>query len=290
VPFLRVWLVDRTIAPENGPASRRLARLVEDEVLTRGPYRRLHVPLDAYLANGSNYETVRLIALSDRVLGRDTNYSVLFDSSVEAIRKHPGTYVRGVAGLFWDFLMQQPIREAVAPRAQTAPEPPRPSYESGGVVLPNPQATVLLDGVPYGFVWCASDYIDSCTLKDPSLVFPDPAVQQRYREVVSQVRKWDAELPSRTGRAWVTEILNRMTPRFPRPPLWLAVGLIALVWRRPRGWQSIVVLWSAAAGVLLVHAASQGLAPEFSLPLYPLFIVTALGALGGERDVARAAV
>jgi hypothetical protein len=287
VPFLRVWLADQTIAPENGPASRRLARLVEDHVLTEEPYRSLHVPLHAYLQNGSNYETVRLIALSDRVLGRDTNYDVLFDSAVEAIRKHPGTYVSGVAGLFWDFLMQRPIREAVAPRAQTAPEQPKRTYESGGVVLPNPQATVLLEGVPYGFVWCASDYIDSCTLADPARVYADPGVRQRYREVVSQIREWDAELPSRTGQTWVTEILNRITPRFPRPPLWLAVGAIALVWRRPTGWRAIVVLWSAAAAVLLIHAASQGLAPEFALPLYPLFIVTALGALAGERGASR---
>ena len=27
VPFLRVWLADRTVAPENGPGSRRLAEL-----------------------------------------------------------------------------------------------------------------------------------------------------------------------------------------------------------------------------------------------------------------------
>ena len=82
--------------------------------------------------------------------------------------------------------------------------------------------------------------------------------------------------------AWVTEILNRITPRFPRPPLWFAVGRVALVWRRPRGWRTIVVLWAAAAAVLLIHAASQGVAPEFSLPLYPLFIVTALAALAGS--------
>jgi hypothetical protein len=283
VPFLRVWLADRTIAPENGPASRRLAGLVEEHVLTEEPYRSLHVPLDAYLANGSNYETVRLIALSDRVFGRDSNYEVIFDSAVEAIREHPRTYVRGVADVFWDFLMQRPIREGVTPRAQTAPEPPRPTYESDGVVLPNPQAHVLVDAVPYGFVWCASDYIDSCTLRDPGVVWRDPAQQQRYREVVSQVRAWDAELPSRTGQSWVTGILNRITPRFPRPPLWLAVGLVALVWRRPRDWRTILVLWGAALAVLVIHAASQGLAPEFALPLYPVFIVTALGALAGER-------
>jgi hypothetical protein len=289
VPFLRVWLDDRTIAPENGPASRRLAGLVEDHVLTEEPFRSLHVPLDAYLANGTNYETVRLIALSDRVFGRASNYDVIFDSAVEAIRAHPGTYARGVADVFWEFLMQRPIRESVAPREQTAPQPPPPTYESGGVVLPNPQAHVLEEAVPYGFVWCASDYIDSCTVRDPSTVWSDPTQQRRYREVVSQVRAWDAKLPSRTGQAWVTEILDRITPRFPRPPLWLAVGFVALVWRRPREWRTILVLWGAALGVLLIHAASQGIAPEFSLPLYPLFIVTALGALAGERGTARTA-
>jgi Dolichyl-phosphate-mannose-protein mannosyltransferase len=283
VPFLRVWLADRTIAPENGPASRRLADLIEHHVLTEEPFASLHVPLDAYLANGSNYETVRLIALSDRYLGRDTNYETIFDSAVEAIRAHPGTYARGVADVFWQFLMQAPIREGIGPRAQTAPSPPAPTFVNGGVTLPNPQATVLLDAVPYGFVWCASDYIDSCTVAHPSKVWSDPTEQRRYREIVAQIRSWDAELPSRTGQAWVTGILNRITPRFPRPPLWLLVGAIALVWRRPRGWQTIVVLWASAAAVLLIHAASQGIAPEFSLPLYPLFIVTALAALAGDR-------
>lgn len=287
VPFLRVWLADRTIAPENGPASRRLAGLVEHRVLTEPPFASLHVPLDAYLANGSNYETVRLIALSDRYFGRADNYGVMFDSAVEAIRAHPGTYVRGVADVFWQFLMQAPIREGIAPRTQTAPSPPAPTFESGGVVLPNPQATILLDAVPYGFVWCASDYIDSCILRDPSRVWKGPAEQHRYREVVSQVRAWDAELPSRTGQAWVTGILDRITPRFPRPPLWLAVGVVALLWRRPRDWRTVVALWASAFAVLLIHAVSQGIAPEFALPVYPLFIVTALGALAGERRTRR---
>ena len=163
---------------------------------------------------------------------------MLFDSAVEAIREHPGTYARGVADVFWDFLMQRPIREGVAPRAQTAPEPPPPTYESDGVVLPNPQATVLLDAVPVRvrLVRVRLHRLVHAS-RIPSLVFHDPAVQKRYREVVSQIRTWDAELPSRTGQSWVTEILNRITPRFPRPPLWLAVGVIALVWRRPRGWR-----------------------------------------------------
>ena len=49
VPFLRVFLADRTISPENGDASRRLADLIETEVLADEPHRSLNVPLDAYL-------------------------------------------------------------------------------------------------------------------------------------------------------------------------------------------------------------------------------------------------
>ena len=158
------------------------------------------MPLDAYLANGSNYETVRLIALSDRYLGRDDDYEAIFGSAIEAIKAHPRTYFSGVADVFWQFLMQAPIREGIAPRAQTEPAPPPATFTRDGVVLPNPAATVLVDAVPYGFVWCASDYIDSCTLDDPSVVWKDAKTQQRYREVVSQVRAWDAELPSRSGQ------------------------------------------------------------------------------------------
>jgi hypothetical protein len=252
-------------------------------VLAKDPHRELGVPLGAYLANGTNYETVRLISLSDRVLGRDTDYEVLWNSALEAIREHPGIYLRGVADTFWEFLLQRPLREGIGPRLQTEPEPPPPTIERNGVQLPNPQARVLVEGVPYGFVWCASDYIDSCTLENPGAVWSDPDVRERYREIVAQVRAWDAVLPGRKGVAFVPELLNRITPRFPRPPLWLVLGVVALLIRRPAEWRTIVVLWVAAFAVLLIHAASQGVAPEFALPLYPIFIVTALAAVAGDR-------
>jgi hypothetical protein len=283
VPFLQVFTSGGTISPENGSASERLGELVEDEVLSREPHAGLGVTLDAYFANGTNYETVRLIALSDTVLGREENYDVLFDSALEAIREEPGIYFRGVADTFWEFLRQKPLRENVQPREQAAPEPPAPTYESDGDILPNPQVTVLVVGVPYGFVWCASDYIDSCTLADPSELWSGPEQQERYREIVAQVRAWDMELPARAGSSFVPEVLNRITPRYPTPVLWLVVGVVGLVWRRPRGWPAIGILWLAAFLVLLIHAASQGVAPEFALPVYPIFIVTALCAVAGER-------
>lgn len=284
VPFLRVWLADKTIAPENGSDSARLARLIREEVLAEEPHASLGTPLDAYLAHGSNYEIVRLIAETDAALGEGEDYGVLFGSALEAIRDDPGTYLGGVADVFGEFLVQKPLREDVAPRPQADPGPPPPrTFESGGAVLPNPEAHVLVEGVPYGFVWCASDYIDSCTLDRPELVWADAERQRRYEEIVARVRAWDADLPSREGVSYVDEILNRITPRLPRPPFWIALGLIGLAFRRPRGWRLVLVLWACAAAVLLIHAASQGVAPEFALPLYPLFIVTGLIAVSGDR-------
>ena len=90
--------------------------------------------------------------------------------------------------------------------------------------------------------------------------------------------------------SFIPEILNRITPRYPTPVLWIIVGLVALVVRRPRGSRTILVLWASASFVLLIHAASQGVAPEFVLPLYPVFIVTALAALAGDRGRPRSAL
>ncbi len=244
--------------------------------------RGLDVPLAAYLENGSNYETVRLIALSDRVYGADENYDVLFDSALEAIREHPGTYVRGVADAFWEFLMQAPAARGRRPREQTAPEPPPPTFEVGRRrrspihrrTCSSKASRTASSGAPP----TTSTRARSTTRRS---VWADPERQERYREIVAQVRAWDAELPRTRGGRPRHRAPEPHHATFPRPPFWLALGLVGLVFRRPRGWRIIVVLWVSAGLVLLIHAASQGVTPEFALPLYPVFIVTALGALLG---------
>ena len=236
VPFLKVWLDDRTVAPENGAQSRRLADLIERHVLTEEPFASLHVPLDAYLANGSNYETVRLIALSDRYLGRDDDYEAIFGSAIEAIKAHPRTYFSGVADVFWQFLMQAPIREGIAPRAQTEPAPPPATYTRDGVVLPNPAATVLVPAVPVRVRLVRVGLHRLVHARRPvgRLEGREDAAALPGGRLAGARVGCRAAVPLRP--AWVTEILDRITPRFPRPPLWIAVGVVALLWRRPRGW------------------------------------------------------
>ena len=211
VPFLKVWLDDRTIAPENGAASRRLADLIERHVLDGGAVREppraaRRVPRERLELRDRPADR----ALRPRPRQRRRTTSVLFDSAIEAIRAHPRTYVRGVADVFWQFLMQAPIREGIAPRAQTEPAPPPPTFTRDGVVLPEPAGdTSSSTPCPYGFVWCASDYIDSCTLDDPSrrLERREDAAALPGGRLAGAGLGCRAPVP-RTGVAWVTEILE----------------------------------------------------------------------------------
>ena len=52
--LFRAFEMDRIVAPDNGPASRELARAVERELLTKEPYRSYGVDLDEFFSSGSD--------------------------------------------------------------------------------------------------------------------------------------------------------------------------------------------------------------------------------------------
>jgi hypothetical protein len=279
VPFFKVLSL-REIRPENGSASRRLAAAIRRDVLTLPPYRRLHVDLHTYLESPSNLEAIRLIALSDRDFGRGSNYSVLYDASLEGIRHDPGKYVDSVARTFWHFLW---FRFALEPVRRRPPPPPGPRVQLvDGKPRPTPEAlSPLAQAARFGFVWCPTDAIERCIFDHPARVFGRGAL--RYVQLTERVRDWNAQLPLRNGRAALASKLDTISWHTPRPFLWLAFALVGLVWRRPAGALALLALVLGAALVLLVHALSQGPQTEFALPFAPLFALVAIAALVGPR-------
>ena len=186
VPFYKV-LGLRDISPSNGPASRKLAAMIERDVLTLPQYRRLHVDLHGYLESAGNLEAIRLIALTDRDFGRSSNYGVLYDTAKETIRHDTGTYVDSVGSTFWHFLW---FRFALEPVRRGPPPPPPPSVVTvRGERVPSPDAlSPVVQAARYGFVWCPTDAIDRCIFKHPSAAFRSPAEQRRYTQLVDHVR------------------------------------------------------------------------------------------------------
>ena len=224
-----------------------------------------------------------MIALSDRVFGWDDDYDILFDASLEAIRADPWPYVRGVADTFWDFLSQRYSPEV---RERPVPLPELPAeLEIDGKPFPAPiTVSPLTQAVRYGFVWCPTDDLDRCVVRDPAAALGSASEGQRYLELVDTVRDWNAQLPTRDSNAWLASKGGTASDRWPRPVLWIAVAAVALAVRRPRGTAPILVLGGSALLVLLVHALSQAPQNEFQLPFVPVWIAAAFVGLLAPRD------
>ena len=111
IPFFRAFEEERIVAPENGPASRRLADAVEQHLLTEEPYRSYGIDLDDFFTSGSGRMTEDAASLSDRVFGWDSDYKTLQEAGIEAVKKHPGPYAKGVAKTMWSFLRTPCVRD-----------------------------------------------------------------------------------------------------------------------------------------------------------------------------------
>jgi hypothetical protein len=279
VPFFKVA---GRVDPANGDASQRLAKAVEQEVLTQPPYADRSVDIATYFAGVGNLEVIRMIALSDRVFGWDSDYQVLYDASVEAIRADPGWYLRDVTGTFWDFISQ---RYAPEPRVRPVviPEEP-PELTIGGAPFPAPiTVSPLIEAVRYGLVWCPTDDLDRCVVPDPAAALGSAAEGARYTELISTLRDWNGQLPVRESNTWLASKGGTASFRWPRSFLFIAVAILAIAIRRPRGSSAVVVLGSTGALVLAVHALSQAPQNEFALPVAPVWVVAALVGLVGRR-------
>jgi hypothetical protein len=287
VPFYRAFITDHIISPDNGEDSRRLAAAMQQHLLTREPYRSYGVTLDQLLEKGSFRVHEDLYLLSDEVFGWDSDYDILRGAGVEGVRAHPGIYARGVARTVWDELSKAQFRAVAAPTAGGA--------GSNG----SPPATVVIHGkrlpapsegepIPSGqVVWISRpDNGIRQVWTSPTewhFEFADPAQRLRFVQIGREVDALFAALPDRTGNAQLGLRLDQLSRWFPRPWMWILVGLVALFVRRPRGWPTLVVLAVAAFAVVLLNAVGLFTDLHFLLPVAPAFVLFGLAGLLGIR-------
>jgi hypothetical protein len=65
--------------------------------------------------------------------------------------------------------------------------------------------------------------------------------------------------------------------------MWILLGVIAIVVRRPRGWPTLVALGLAAFACVLLNALGLFADLHFVLPVAPAFVLLALAGLLGAR-------
>jgi hypothetical protein len=288
VPFYRAFITDHIVSPENGEASRRLAGAMQQHLLTREPYRSYGVTLDELFSSGSFRVHEDLYLLSDRVFGWDDDYAVLRDAGVEGVRAHPGTYASGVLETVWDELGGKAFFRVVGsssemPRA--APAPPK-AIVVAGKRLPQPTEG---EPIPAGqVVWISRpDQRIRQVWTSPTewhFEFRDPADRPRFEQIERETEALFEALPDRDGNAELGLRLNQLSRWFPRPIMWIVLGIVAIALRRPRG--SAISSALALAALLVVFLNALGLFADlhFVLPVAPAFVLLGLGGLLGTRE------
>ena len=283
IPFYRAYITDKIVSPENGPASRRLAEAIRSHLVTRDPYKSYGVTVGEVFRSGSFRIHEDLYLLSDHVFGWDSNYSVLRKAGIEAVRKHPGTYASGVLDTIWHQLSKSYFR---SPPAKQTGAPAGPVVHVKRHELPAPTEG---QPVPAGqSVWisrpdnCIRDVWTSATAHH--FTFCKPSYKGRFDAISRELNNLFGALPDRRGNAWLALRMNQASRWYPRLILWIALGLIALAWRRPKGTGTLVAIASAAFVVVVLNALGLFADPRFALPVAPAFLLLGSCALLGRRD------
>jgi hypothetical protein len=290
VPLYRAFITDHIISPENGPDSRRLADAMQRHLLTREPYRSYGVTLDQLFRHGSFRVHEDLYLLSDQVFGWSSNYEVLRKAGVEGVRAHPGTYAKGVSGTVWDQLSKAEFRTISSSSDATQKRSKPATVVIQGRRLPAPTEG---EPIPAGqVVWISRpDQSIKQVWTSPTtwhFEFERPGERVRFEEVTDEVHDLFEALPDRNGNAALALRLNQLSRWYPRPWMWIVLGVVAIVVRRPRGWPMLIALALAAFAVVLLNALGLFADLHFLLPVAPAFVLLGLGGLLGVRRVATA--
>jgi len=269
----RSFELDRIMAPENGPASRRVATIVRRELLGREPYRSYGIDVHEFFASGS-----------DRVFGDLTGVAPAADLAAatrEAIRRHPRTFVSSIGHTLWDQLAN---RSVFAPE-EVAPTPPsQPEIAAGGQQLPQPTEGQPIPSSRIGpLLWTPGGqaYEVWTSATEHHFVFTNPNDKRRYDKLGNDVERLSVRIPTRDAVQGVIHRANQVSHRFPAPAVWLLLGVVGLAFRRPRG--ALVAIAPAVAGLVVIGATAL-VAPavaEYAAPVSPAFILfAAAGVLG----------
>ena len=283
--LFRTFVADKIVGPKNGPASEELARAVSRELLAKEPYRSRGIDLETFFSSGSSRMNDDFIVLADRTWGWDDDYGHLARAAREAVRAHPGTYARGVSRDVWRLLLW-PVYAPVETEAEAEQAAPRmrsarveasaaPSTPLGDDLIPSSREAPYIS-TPDGRireVWTSPD--------DHGLVFRDAADRRGAAALDREVNGLLDGLPDRAQRPALVRLVNDLSRLYPRPFMWLLVGLVASVWRRPRGIAVPAVLAGAALLVLVSTSLAVYAVAEYAVPVVPAFVLLATaGALG----------
>jgi len=295
-PIYRVYLFDKLVRPDNGPASREMAQAVREDLLPYEPYRSYGITLQRFFEDPSARMLEDMGALANRRWGWHTDQKILRDIAFEAIQTHPWPYAKGVSRTTVDLLRKPVFRQLDGGGPTAAPSTPSDggggdlgeTIVVNGRVLPKPSEGEAIPGAREGGPTTPDNSIRTVWTSpyERHLVFDHPGDEARYEQLHDDIDDISANLPDRSGWYDLALLLNRSSRWFPPPILWLVAGLVALGWRRPANALPLATPAIGAVTIVIAVALGAPAIPEFTIPVLPAFALLLAGALLGPRRAA----
>ena len=112
-------------------------------------------------------------------------------------------------------------------------------------------------------------------------VFRDPADRVESDALDRHVSDLLEGLPDRDRRDGLVDRIDDLSRVYPRPFMWLLLGLVAVLWRRPRFAVVPVALAASALLVMISTSLAVYAVAEYSVPLVPAFVLLTTAGLFG---------
>src|SRR5262249_50740261 len=156
-----------------------------------------------------------------------------------------GKYFRGVGSTIWQQLSESYFRPTGPAPAST---PTQTTVKVKGERLPAPSEGQPIPGGQV--VWISRPDNDIRQVwTSPTqfhLAFRTKDEHRRYLALDKELNSLFGNLPQRKPSQQLSLRLDQLSRWFPRSIIWIAVGLIALLIRRPRGSRTLIMLALAA--------------------------------------------
>jgi hypothetical protein len=276
-PLYRLFAFDHLVEPSNGPATRELARAVQQDLLTRQPYKAYHVTVSQFFADASPRFWSDLVPLSDRYWGWNSNYRKLRAVSIEAIRAHPRAYAHDVFTTVREQFSDPVFTGAPLGRSPAPAHPAAaPTIRIDGRSLPQPSEGQPIPAANLDWTLSTPDqsvYTDWSSIASPVVRFRDPADARQFHRDSERERELLLKLGQSSGSASAARVLNRVERLFPPLWLWLLVGALGFALRRRAGTAAMVTLVGIAVAVVVGSAIGQPFTPPYRVPFDPVFLL-----------------
>lgn len=257
LPFERVFLTERIVRADNGAASRRLAAAVQRDLLPVEPYHSYGIGLQDLFTDPSPLSGVLTTTWNQL---HDAVFRAAPASAASSSSASPAT----PSGA------EQSSADTIVVNGRQLPRPSEgeriPAPHEGGPTTP---------GGSIYTVWTSPS--------EHHLVFRHPGDRARYEALHRRMAALQAGLPDRQGNATITLRINQLSRWFLPPVLWIALGLVALVVRRPANVLPLVAPSLAAFIVIALNALAIAGVPHYAVAVAPAFVLLGASALFGPR-------